>query len=343
MTTSLERSWYRPCGWSLLLAPFSLLYGLVISGRRLAYRLGWLKSARVPVPVIVIGNITVGGSGKTPLTAYVAGHLRQHGLNVGIVSRGYGGNAPRYPLRVDPQHTPADVAGDEPLLLASRADATVVVDPKRSRGARCLVNDFGVDIVIADDGLQHYALARDVEIEVVDDKRGYGNGWLLPVGPLRESRSRAQRTDLRLQHGMDGDFSLAPGTLRSVNGDINSDDLETRHLSSLAGQQVHALAGIGSPARFFAMLRGYGIDVLEHAFPDHHTYCEQDIEFGDDKPVLMTEKDAVKCSSWADNRHWYVPVTVHFELSSEKRLEELLEPWIQERLHSGDGGQRETA
>lgn len=326
MTTALERSWYRRHGWSLLLAPLSCAYGAVVAVRRRAYDAGWLHSVRMAVPVIVIGNITVGGSGKTPLTAYVAQRLQARGLKVGIVSRGYGGRARQYPLQVTPD-TPATEAGDEPVLLAARGDA-VVVDPVRARGARMLIEQCGVDIIIADDGMQHYALARDVEIAVMDAERGYGNGWLLPAGPLREPVARAQHADLTLRNGAQGDFAVVPQAAQRLHGDSGGEC----ELAAFAGQRVHAVAGIGAPQRFFDTLRGYGMMVWEHAFADHHAFTAGDIDFGDDKPVMMTEKDAVKCRAWADRRHWYVPVSVRFTADGQQRLDAVLAPQVQRAL-----------
>lgn len=318
MSTSLERSWYRQCGWSLLLAPLSLLYGLVVRLRRMAYRRGWLKTVRLAVPVIVIGNITVGGSGKTPLTAYIAHYLRQQGLKVGIVSRGYGGKAPYYPLLVDAT-TPAAQAGDEPVLLAHRGDAVVVVDPVRPRAGQYLIDQYDVDIILADDGLQHYALARDAEITVVDGERGYGNGWLLPAGPLREPRSRLAQVALQLEHGEQGDFYLLPEAARQLTGERSC------ALADFPQRRIHAIAGIGAPKRFFAMLRDYGFEVIAHTFADHHVFQASDIRFNDRLPVLMTEKDAVKCRTWADAQHWFVPVNPTFKADSQKRLADLLD------------------
>lgn len=329
MMGALQRSWYRPRGWSLLLAPLSLVYGLAMAARRLAYRLGLLETVRVSVPVIVIGNITVGGTGKTPLSAFVARRLRRRGLKVGIVARGYGGKAEHYPMHVRPDSAAA-AAGDEAVLLATRGDAVVVVDPVRSRGAAMLVAEHGVDVIVADDGLQHYGLARDVEIAVVDAGRGYGNGWLLPAGPMREPRGRAAEVDLQLVHGDDGDYSLSPDALYPVNGRGDA-----CAMAVFKARRVHALAGIGAPQRFFAMLRAHGIDVLEHAFADHHAFCAQDIRFDDERPVLMTEKDAVKCRAWADHRHWYVPVAVRFNPASEQRLDALLEACVQRAWRPG--------
>jgi len=325
LNSALERSWYRRCGWSLLLAPLSLLYGAAIVLRRLAYRRGWLRSEHLPVPVIVVGNITVGGSGKTPLTAMIAARLHARGLKVGIISRGYGGRAPAYPLHVEAGTDPA-LAGDEPVLLAARDHAVVVVDPQRPRGARLLVQRFAVDIIIADDGLQHYALGRDAEIAVVDGRRGYGNGWLLPAGPLREPRRRARASDLQLVQGPAGDFSLHPDKAQPLQTGTG----QARALADFAGQMVHAVAGIAAPQRFFAMLRAHGLELIEHPLADHHAFVAEDIRFADDRPVLMTEKDAVKCRAWADQRHWFVPVSVRLEPASDERLTALLEACVQQ-------------
>lgn len=326
-TSSLERSWYRQHGWSLLLVPLSLLFGLVVHLRRAAYRIGWLKVVHIPVPVIVVGNITVGGSGKTPVTAYLASQLHDKGLKVGIVSRGYGGKASAYPLPVHTD-TPAGQAGDEPILLASRGDAQVVVDPIRSRAAQLLVEQYGVDIILADDGLQHYALGRDTEIAVVDGARGYGNGWLLPAGPLREPRSRLANVAMQLEHGGHGDFSLVPAGVQQLAGN------QVYDLANFPQRRVHAVAGIGAPERFFAMLRQYGFEVVPHAFPDHHDFRASDIRFDDELPVLMTEKDAVKCRPVAQPNHWFVPVNARFTTVSQQRLEALIEHWTEQALHN---------
>ncbi len=322
MVSALERSWYRARGWSLLLAPLSLVFAAVVAVRRHAYRRGWLASTRLPVPVVVIGNITVGGSGKTPLTAFVARRLSERGLKVGIVSRGYGGRSPWYPRLVSADDA-AEEVGDEPLLLARRGHAAVAVDPVRARAGLLLVEQCGVQIIVADDGLQHYALARDAEIAVCNGDRGHGNGWLLPAGPLRESRSRLDSVDMQIRRAADGDFWLVPGPVRLIGsaGD-------PRDLASFAGQRVHAVAGIGDPERFFGMLREQGLEVVAHAYPDHHRFCAADITFDDGDAVLMTEKDAVKCAPWADERHWYVPVATHFSPACELRLDALLESLV---------------
>ncbi|GAB3685888.1 tetraacyldisaccharide 4'-kinase [Salinisphaera aquimarina] len=318
MAGALERSWYRRDGAWPLLKPLAWLFGRVVALRRLAYAQGWLKSRRVPVPVLVVGNITVGGSGKTPLTLALVARLVARGRRVGVVSRGYGGKAARYPLQVAPD-TPSAQSGDEPLLIACRSAARVVVDPDRPRAAITLVEQSQVDMVIADDGLQHYALARDAEIAVTDSRRGLGNGWLLPAGPLREPPERLDGVDLSLIHGAGEDFWLAPV------GAVSLVDDRTRPLADFRDATVHAVAGIGDPGRFFSMLREHAIEVIEHAQPDHHVYRAADIVFDDGLPVLMTEKDAVKCRDFADARHWSVPVELVFSPACEARVDALLD------------------
>ncbi|MES1941470.1 tetraacyldisaccharide 4'-kinase [Salinisphaera sp. T5B8] len=330
MREALERSWYDPNGAWPLLKPLAWVFGGVVALRRGGYRRGWLASERIDVPVLVVGNITVGGSGKTPLTLALIDKLRARGLRVGVVSRGYGGKSDRYPLDVDAD-TPAALAGDEPAMIARQSGALVVVDPRRPRGARRLVAQ-GADIVIADDGLQHYALARDAEIAVTDARRGLGNARLLPAGPLREAPARLDTVDLSLVHGQGADFWLAPGAAYPVAGAG-----ATRELTTFKGAPVHAIAGIGDPRRFFDMLREQGLEVIEHPMPDHHRYEPADLDFADDYPVLMTCKDAVKCGAF-DNagRCWQVPVRVSFSQACEARIEALLDR-LTERVHMHRG------
>lgn len=318
MQAALERSWYCTGGAWWPLRPLATLYGLVVRVRRMGYRRGWLRVERVDAPVVVVGNITVGGSGKTPLTLALIERLQARGRRVGVVSRGYGGQAEHYPLPVTAE-TAAAACGDEPLMIARATGVPVAVDPKRPRGARWLVEQAGVELVIADDGLQHYALARAAEIAVIDARRGLGNGKLLPAGPLREPPERLDGVDLVLRHGADADFWLAPGSVHALAGATE------RTLADFCHAPVHALAGIGDPARFFAMLRDAGLDVIEHPMPDHHDYCAADIRFDDDHAVLMTDKDAVKCAAFADARHWRVSAALVFSTRAEQRVEALLD------------------
>lgn len=322
--------WYsesRP----LWLAPLSGLYGAVMAFRSLLYRLGLRHRVKVGVPVVVIGNLTVGGTGKTPLVAWLASRLSAVGLRVAIVSRGYGGRA-RGVTRVTMHSRPSEV-GDEPLLLARNAHATVFIGRDRVAAAKAAVAD-GADIVVSDDGLQHLALVRNCEIVVIDGQRGFGNRCLLPRGPLRESPRRLRRVNAVVVNGelTAPGFTLPkfvthtafvmhlqPADARPVAGAGS-----LRALTSFRGNGVHAVAGIGNPQRFFDMLRGAGLTVYEHALPDHHAFKPGDLEFGDSLPVLMTEKDAVKCASFADARCWYVPVTAEFGEREARELVDLV-------------------
>lgn len=301
LAVAIQARWYgrRPIA---VLRPLAALYWTVIALRRRAYRRGWLAVERVSRPVLVIGNLSVGGSGKTPLVLAVIERARALGLRPGVVSRGYGGESAEYPVVVTADTTPA-VAGDEPVLIARRTGVPVVVAPDRVAAAHRLIAEADVDVIIADDGLQHYRLARDAEIAVIDARRGYGNGALLPAGPLREPISRLRTVDLECVQGEARDFWLDAGAARALA------DGALRPLAEFAATPVHAIAGIGEPARFFDMLTEAGLDVMPHAAPDHHRYRPADLAFGDAYPILMTEKDAVKCTGFASSAAlWSVPV-----------------------------------
>ncbi|MCL1633509.1 tetraacyldisaccharide 4'-kinase [Luteimonas sp. SX5] len=282
------------------------LFSVLASSRRALFRKGWRRRVRVGAPVVVIGNLTAGGTGKTPLAIALVERLAAAGRKPGVVSRGYGRADESKPVWVE-RDTDAAVAGDEPVLIARRCGIPVRVDRDRVAGARALVA-AGCDVVVCDDGLQHYRLARDVEVEVIDGARRYGNARLLPAGPMREPPERGAECDFRVVNGGDTGFGEWPMRL-------HSDQVQpllggrARPLAGFAGQRVHAVAGIGNPERFFAMLRGHGIAVVPHAFPDHHRYVAEDFSFGSDLPVLMTEKDAVKCAAFATERYFRVPVT----------------------------------
>lgn len=315
---SLQRRWYedRPPPWWTL--PLAALYGWVVRVRRAWYRRGWLRARKLPVPVVVVGNIVAGGAGKTPLAIALVETLRARGFKPGVVSRGYGGTA-RAPMLLDAQPDPA-VVGDEPALIRMRTGAPVAIGAERPSAAMLLLGE-GVDVIIADDGLQHYALERDAEIGVVDGARGLGNGRLLPAGPLREPAARLDEVDFVVCNAVNEDGASARGNppkpaMESaipmrLHGDIARDlrNGSGRPLASFAGTRVHAVAGIGHPPRFFDALRAAGIDVIAHPFADHHRYTPADLDFGDGLPVLMTEKDAVKCRALAQANWWSVPVT----------------------------------
>ena len=288
-----ERHWYRLSALSLILAPAAVLFGAGVALRRAAYSAGLFGTERLPVPVVVVGNRVVGGTGKTPLVLWLVEALRSRGLRPGILSRGYGG-ANETPQAVRPGGDPARY-GDEPLLLAERSAVPVFIGRDRVAAARALLAAHGgCDAIVCDDGLQHYRLARDFEI-AVEDARGHGNGMLLPAGPLREPAARA--VDAVVLNGMErpGAFAmrLEPAGFARVGGDRAPVPRE-----ALRGKRLHAVAGIGNPARFFVTLRELGLEAIEHAFPDHHPYASSDLDFPDCDLVLMTEKDAVKCRSF---------------------------------------------
>ncbi len=305
----VTRYWYRaaPAPWYLRL--LGALFGFAARVRRARLQ-SRARMDRLPVPVIVVGNIAVGGTGKTPFTIWLVERLREWGWTPGVISRGYGGNSPGWPQPVTADSDPA-VVGDEPVLIATRAGCPVVVGPDRLAAARALLAACDVDIVVSDDGLQHYRLWRDLEIVVVDASRGLGNGALLPAGPLREAPSRLGEVGLVVTNGT-GWTSPVPAsqlTMRLAASQVRSlDGKSTAPLAQFAGQTVHAVAGIGNPARFFSMLSQQGIQLVMHPFPDHHPFQRADLEFGDALPVLMTEKDAVKCRGYADEGRWVVPV-----------------------------------
>ena len=285
------------------------LYGGMTGLRRGLYERKLLRRSHPGVPVIVVGNLIAGGAGKTPLTVALVERLRSEGWTPGVASRGYGRDGDDA-LWVEAD-TPVAKSGDEPLLVARQTGARVRVDRNRAAAARALVGQ-GCDVVVCDDGLQHYRLARDVEIEVIDGRRRYGNGLLLPAGPLREPTWRGAQCDFRV---VNSGGNAAPETgfgewpMRLVcDRALPLAGGRPRALESFAGHRVHAVAGIGDPERFFAMLRALDIAVVPHAFPDHHRYRASDFEFGSRLPVLMTEKDAVKCAEFVDPSHYSVPV-----------------------------------
>jgi tetraacyldisaccharide 4'-kinase len=324
----LARDWYRPglTPLTAALTPLAALFGIVVAARRALYRAGWLRATRIDVPVMVVGNVTAGGGGKTPLVRALADALRARGWHPGIVSRGYGG-AVSGTHRVRPDDDPAWV-GDEPLLLAQSAPVCVGAD--RVAAARALRDAHPeVDVIVADDGLQHYALARDVEIVAVDAGRRFGNGWLLPAGPLREPVRRVRDAAACVWTHNAGSAPspqegyasrLEPLPWRSVGGATPVPEFGT-----LPRGSVHAVAAIAHPDRFFATLTALGIDAVTHAFPDHHPYTARDLDFPGAAAILMTEKDAVKCRRIADARMFWLPVRA--------AIDPALVDLVEDRLH----------
>lgn len=306
----------------MLLLPLSWCYVASISVRRLAYASGILPVRQVAVPVIVVGNITAGGTGKTPLTIWMADYLKQNKYHPGVISRGYGGGVKQWPQQVRPDSNPA-LVGDEPVLIAQRTHVPVAISPNRYIAAKALVEHMHCDVLLCDDGLQHYALFRNIEIAIVDGDRRFGNGRSLPAGPLREPVGRLKTVDMVVSNGNMGRnqhlMEYVPLKLRSLRDEDKRCDLE-----SFAGKCVHAVAGIGNPNRFFSLLRSKQINIIKHAFPDHYPYQAEDLLFGDDLPVVMTEKDAVKCRDFADDDFWYLPIEVNVTNAFKHRLKNLL-------------------
>lgn len=318
MEAWLNRVWYEgaPGGW--LLRPFGALFGRVARARRALYAAGWMRARRIGRPVIVVGNLTAGGAGKTPLVAWLARELARSGRRVGIVSRGYG----RRGTGVRPVADDDDPAlvGDEPLLLRRMTRAIVTVGADRVAAAEHALS-LGADIIVADDGLQHLALARDVEIIMVDGVRGTGNGRFLPAGPLRDATSRLDQADAVVMNGgearVPGRFHmrLAPVGVVPLAAGARGEPLE-----NWRGRSVHGVAAIAHPQRFFDLLVAHGMQVTPHAFPDHHAFSARDLEFADHRPVLMTAKDAVKCRAFASALHFEVPVEASFAAQEAEAL-----------------------
>ncbi|WP_028239553.1 tetraacyldisaccharide 4'-kinase [Stutzerimonas azotifigens] len=304
----LQRAWYQGHPALALLAPLEWAFRAV-SGRRRRRFLAHRESAyRAPVPVIVIGNVTVGGTGKTPMILWLIEHCRARGLRVGVVSRGYGAQPPQWPWRVQAEQE-ARVAGDEPLLIARRSGVPVVIDPDRARAVRALLEGADVDLILSDDGLQHYRLDRDLEIVLIDAARGLGNRHCLPRGPLREPPERLASVDAVLFNGATEDvpdgygFALQPVSLVEVSsGKVLPLDYFP------PGQALHAVAGIGHPQRFFATLEALHWRPVPHPFADHAAYRLDQLTFSPELPLVMTEKDAVKCRAFAASGWTYLRV-----------------------------------
>ena len=320
----IERGWYRPALINHLLLPLSWLYCALAALHRWSWSGFPRRPQRAGAPVVVVGNLTAGGTGKTPLVVALARQLGQRGYRPGIISRGYGGSVGDTPHRVRDADGP-DKVGDEAVLLCRRSGAPVVVGADRVAASRQLVESQGCDVIVSDDGLQHYRLHRDVAVVVIDGSRGFGSGWCLPAGPLREPLSALDRADIRISNGpgVAADFvmTMAGAELRAVNnpGVVSS-------LSTLLAQPVHAVAGTGNPERFFQQLESAGLRILRHPFPDHHAYVSADFDFADDDSVIvMTEKDAVKCENLAiAGSVFYLSVEAELDPAFFDRVEELV-------------------
>jgi tetraacyldisaccharide 4'-kinase len=318
----LARVWYGRHWLGAALAPLGWCYAAVAWLRRAAYVSGLLPARTLPVPVIVVGNLTVGGTGKTPLVLWLVEFLRAEGWRPAVVCGGYGGRMTRHPQQVRPDSSP-EMVGDEPVLIAQRTRCPVAVARRRALAAEELVRHTDSDIIVCDDGLQHLALDRDIEIAVVDGDRRFGNGRCLPAGPLRDLPGRIRTVDLVVANGRAAraeflmEYESLP--LRALR-----DETRTLDVDALRGRDVHAVAGVGNPARFFSWLRAHAVHIIKHEFPDHHPFRASDLSFGDGLPVVMTEKDAVKCRAFAADDWWYVPVRARLPGALQHRLRTLL-------------------
>lgn len=315
---SLQQHWYESSFLCWFLLPLSWLYCAVINIRRKLYQTNLKKSYAATVPVVVVGNIVVGGSGKTPLLIALCEYCIDKGIRPGVVSRGYGGTVNGIKQVVNGDA--AELVGDEPLLIFQRTNIPVVVGSDRVAAVNYLVDNNQCDVVFSDDGLQHYRMRRDIEIAVVDAQRRFGNGFCLPAGPLRERISRLDDVDMVVYNGIMADrnecfYQLEVDAVRRLTGE------ETVSLALLKDKQIHAVAGIGNPPRFFEQLRNHGLNVVEHAFPDHHVYTQDDFEGWNMDCIVMTEKDAVKCRQLALTDAWSVAVTAKFSDALELQLQ----------------------
>jgi tetraacyldisaccharide 4'-kinase len=324
----LNKFWYGGASPPWWMVPLSAAYAAISGIRRFAYSRHLARSTRLSCPVVVVGNLSVGGTGKTPLVCWLAGQLIELGFRPGVVSRGYGGSSRA--ARLVQAADDSNKVGDEAILLARRSRVPVATGRNRPAAAQLLIN-AGCDIIISDDGLQHYALQRDCEIIVIDGERRFGNGRLLPAGPLRETPARLQRADGVVINGGDAESDGALRMRLLATSAIAMKYGTAKPLREFSGRPAHAIAAIGNPQRFFSMLRAVGISVVEHALPDHAKLGIDDISFPDDLPVLMTEKDAVKCRDIAGPHHWYVPVSVAFAAGDAEKLRGIVLQSIKKR------------
>lgn len=315
----LTRYWYRPSlhPITFCLLPFSWFFRMGVALRRWLYDVGLIKIQCFSMPIVVVGNITVGGTGKTPFVIWLVKFLQMHGFNPGIVTRGVGGKKHVNPYLVQAQDKPETV-GDEAILLLQNTQCPVCIGIDRVAVVKKLLEYSHCDVIIADDGLQHYHLGRDIEIAMIDSERGFGNGFMLPAGPLREPVKRLNKIDFIISNGDENnEFSLLlmPDELISLK-----DSQQRIKLTDFPHPKVHAVAGIGNPSRFFNVLRKNGLEVIEHVFPDHHLYQPHELNFPDAYPILMTEKDAVKCKHFSNEHSWYLSITAKINSELEKQI-----------------------
>jgi tetraacyldisaccharide 4'-kinase len=326
----LEAIWYKKSKWKWLLLPFTALYCLLnlLQNWKLTRR-----RSKINIPVIIVGNISIGGTGKTPAVIYLIKLLKQAGYKPAVITCGYGGKSTKWPQQVTAQSNTRDV-GDEAVLIAKRGDVPVVAGPDRIVDIQYLRSKYDCDVIISDDGLQHYCLHRDIEIILVDAQRQLGNGWCLPAGPLRESSRRLKsvdfvlyNNDLNNNNSTKASFSKQHRLISIFSMRLSGEVIyslffndRSQNLKDLQGEPVHAVTGIGNPEHFYKTLQKYGINLTKHSFPDHYDFKPKDLDFYDDKIIIMTEKDAVKCRSFASKNYWFLPVDAQIESGFDRLL-----------------------
>jgi tetraacyldisaccharide 4'-kinase len=323
LAKKLQKSWYQKSGLTTVLLPISWLFCLLVQIRRLLYRIKIFRTTHLKVPVIVVGNITVGGTGKTPMVIELANTLKQHGYRPAIISRGYGGKARTWPQQVRWDGDPTMV-GDEAILIARRTRCPMAVGADRVAAAKALIKYTDCNVIISDDGLQHYALGRDIEIAVIDGVRRFGNEKCLPAGPLREPVKRLEQVNFRISNGIAGPNEFAM-SYKAEKLHRSDDPNVTLDLSTLKNQTVHAIAGIGNPQQFFNQLKHSGLEIIEHPFPDHYAFKKEDLDFGEIQPIIITEKDAVKCQRFYLHNVWYQPIKAVIDNQFTEQLLVILE------------------
>lgn len=317
---SLDSHWYQRdfISWSLL--PLTALFLLISFTRKFLFKTGLKKSIKLSAPVIVVGNISVGGTGKTPLIIELCKQLSKAGFKPGVISRGYGGQSKSWPVDIAQCNDPL-LTGDEPQIIYRQTSCPVVVDPDRVAAGEYLLKHYDCDVILSDDGLQHYRLQRDIEIAVVDKTRQFGNGFCLPAGPLREPVSRLKSVDMVIYNEDDKtecSFKVVAAKLNSLVGEKTCD------LNEFKDHHVHAVAGIGHPERFFKLLKQAEINFIPHAFPDHYVFQAKDLQFNGELAVLMTEKDAVKCTGFAMKHYWYLHINIQLSASAQQKLDQII-------------------
>jgi len=323
----LENIWYNKGKGKWLLLPLSGVYCLLNGIKR---RFDLRKTPFLPCPIIIVGNITVGGTGKTPLVIYLVERLLQQGYKPAIITRGYGGSASSWPQAVSPESDP-QMVGDEAVLMAQRTGVPVYAGPNRVESVNTLLKEHDVDIIVSDDGLQHYKLPRDIRIAVIDYQRQLGNGLCLPAGPLRERKKRLQNCDMIILNGATKNSPqgwLAMQTHGEILYKLKTG--ERTNLSEFAGKTVHAVTGIGNPERFYQTLQNAGLTLIRHDFPDHYSFQADDLAFNDDLPILMTEKDAVKCKAFATDKIWFLPIEAKLSKQFDQMFLDRVTPLLEE-------------